>query len=156
MGICESKNNQQQTPNLTNPANQANTINNSTGENNFDLSKIPERFLSSDSNQNNNQSGGFLNSLTGSNQNNNQSNGILSSLTGSNQNKNQSNGILSSLTGSNQNNNQSNGMLGNILGNNTQNNANTTNQDTMTKVINLGIENKDIIINGAKKIIGNK
>ena len=121
MGICESDKNQQQTPNLTNPANQANTINNSTGENNFDLSKIPERFLGSNPNQNNNQSGGFL----------------------------------SNLTGSNQNNNQSNGLLGNILGNNTQNNANA-NQDTMTKVINLGIENKDVIINGAKQILGNK
>jgi hypothetical protein len=138
MGICESDKNQQQTPNLTNPANQANTINNSTGENNFDLSKIPERFLGSNPNQNNNQSGGFLSNLTGSNQNNNQSGGFLNSL-----------------TGSNQNNNQSNGLLGNILGNNTQNNANA-NQDTMTKVINLGIENKDVIINGAKQLLGNK
>ena len=147
MGICESTNNQQpQTTNTinqnnlvnqtnqTNPVNQTNqtnqvnltsqtnTTNNSTTGNNLDLSKIPERFLGSNSNQNNNQSGGFLNSLTGSNQNNT----------------------------------QSNGLFGNILGNNTQNNANTTNQDTMTKVINLGIENKDVIINGAKQILGKK
>jgi hypothetical protein len=157
MGICESKNNQQQqTPNLTNPANQTNIINNSTGGNNIDLSKIPERFLGSNSNQNNNQSGGFLSSLTGSNQNNNQSGGFLNSITGSNPNNNQSGGFLNSLTGSNQNNTQSNGLFGNILGNNTQNNANATNQDTMTKVINLGIENKDVIINGAKQILGKK
>ena len=49
-------------------------------------------------------------------------------------------------------------MLSGLLGNNTQNNATntTTNQDTLTKVINLGMENKDTIIKVSKQVLGSQ
>lgn len=148
MGICESPNNQNQTqtaqinqtnlPTQANQTNQTSTINNSTGDNNIDLNKIPERFLGSTSNKNNSESNGILSNILGNTtQNNTQSNGVLGNILGNNT----------------QNNTQSNGILGNIIGNNTQNAANT-NDSTVTKVINYGIENKDVIINGAKQILG--
>lgn len=120
MGICDSTNNQQQPTtntinqnNLVNQTNQTNqtnqvnmtsqtnTTNNSTTGNNLDLSKIPERFLGND-----------------------------------------------------KNNNQSSGILSNVLGSNTQNNTNNAQQSVLDIAINLGIQNKDVIINGAKQILG--